>query len=250
MRGNLVADVLIALLAEIDAIHLVDDDRDLADAEQMQQIAVPAGLVAHAFGGVDDQHRGIGLRGAGDHVAQEFRVARRIDQHDLARIGAEADLRGVDGDALVALGLQRVEQERPFERHAAPRADRLQHLQLAVGQAAGLVQQPPDQRRFAVIDMADDDDAHLRPGRRRHRRRGAKIVDACGVGNLDIHQHELDLQIAGDAQALERILGFMIEGAAGAFRHLGVARARSGFRRSTTRRDATGKVMSASPSER
>ena len=82
----------------------------------------------------------------------------------VARSGAEADLRGVDGDALVALGLQRVQQERPFERHAAPRADGLQHFELAVGQAAGLVQQPADQRRLAVIDMADDDDADLRAG--------------------------------------------------------------------------------------
>ena len=56
------------------------------------------------------------------------------------------------------------EQERPFERHAAPRADRFQHLQLAFGQAAGLVQQASDQRGFAVIDMADDDDADLRVG--------------------------------------------------------------------------------------
>ena len=148
--------------AEIDAVHLVDDDRDLLDAEQMQQIAVPPGLVAHAFERVDDQHRAVGLRGAGDHVAQEFGVAGRVDQHDVARAGAEADLRGVDGDALVALGLQRVEQERPFERHAAPRADGLQHFELALGQAAGLVQQAADQRGLAVIDMADDDDADLR----------------------------------------------------------------------------------------
>ncbi len=49
MRGNLVADLLEAIGAEIDAVHLVDDDRDLPDAEQMQQIAVPPGLVAHAF---------------------------------------------------------------------------------------------------------------------------------------------------------------------------------------------------------
>ena len=165
MRGNLVADFLEALGAEIDAVHLVDDDRDLLDAEQMQQIAVTAGLVAHAFERVDDQHRAVGLRGAGDHVAQEFGVAGRVDQHDVARAGAEANLRGVDGDALVALGLQRIEQERPFERHAAPRADFLQHLQLALGQAAGLVQQASDEGGFAVIDMADDDDADLRSRR-------------------------------------------------------------------------------------
>ena len=89
-------------------------------------------------------------------------MARRVDQHDVARAGAETDLRGVDGDALVTLGLQRVEQERPFERHAAPRADGFQHFQLALGQAAGFVQQASDQGGFAVIDMADDDDANLR----------------------------------------------------------------------------------------
>jgi hypothetical protein len=33
----------------------------------------------------------------------------RVDQHYVARPGAEADLRGVDGDALVAFGLQRVQ---------------------------------------------------------------------------------------------------------------------------------------------
>ncbi len=121
-------------------------------------------LVAHAFQRVDDQDRTVGLRGAGDHVAEEFGVAGRIDQHHVARAGAEADLRGVDGDALVAFGLQRVEEKRPFERHAAPRADGFQHLQLALGQAAGFVQQAADEGGFAMIDMADDDDADLRAG--------------------------------------------------------------------------------------
>ena len=180
MRRNLVADFLESFGAEIDAVHLVDDDRDLPDAEQMQQIAVPPGLVAHAFQRVDDQHRAVGLRGAGDHVAQKFGVAGRVDQHDVARAGAETDLRGVDGDALVALGLQRVEQERPFKRHAAPRADRFQHFQLALGQAAGLVQQASDQRRLAVVDMTDDDDVDLRPRR---------AVGRCRQGGGDDHVH-------------------------------------------------------------
>ena len=163
--GDLGLDLVKPRRVEVDAVHLVDDDRDLTDAEEVQQIAVPARLVAHAFGRVDDQDRGVGLRRAGDHVAQELGVAGRIDQHDVARRGAEMDLAGVDGDALIALGLQRIEQERPFERHAAPRADRLQLFELAVRQAAGFVQQPADQRRLAVIDMADDDDADQRARR-------------------------------------------------------------------------------------
>ena len=174
MRGNLVADFVESRCAEIDPVHLVDNDGYLFDAKKMQQIAVAPRLVAHALQRIDDQHGAVRLRGAGDHVAQEFGVARRVDQHHVARAGTEANLRGIDGDALVALGLQRIEQERPFERHAAPRADSLEHFQLAFGQAAGLVQQAPDQGRFAVIDMADDDDADLRTrsavGRRRYRR--------------------------------------------------------------------------------
>ena len=124
MRGDLVADFLESRRAEIDPIHLVDDNGDLFDAKKMQKIAVAPGLVAHAFQRVDDQKRAVRLRSAGDHVAQEFGVAGCVDQHDVARPRAEPDLRGVDGDALVALGLQRVQQERPLERHAASRADR------------------------------------------------------------------------------------------------------------------------------
>ena len=163
MAGDLGLDVVEALLVEIDAIHLVDDDRDLMDAEQVQQVAVPARLVAHAFGGID--------RSAARHrpATAPVIMLRRNSAWPGASIstmsrdgGAEADLAGVERDALVALGLQRIEQERPFERHAAPLADRLELLELAVGQAAGLVQQPADQRRLAVIDMADDDDAHQR----------------------------------------------------------------------------------------
>ena len=182
MRRYLGADLLKSRRAEVDPVHLVDDDGDLLDAEQMQQIAVAPGLVAHAFQRVDDQQRGVRLRGAGDHVAQEFGVAGRIDQHHVAGAGAKADLRGVDGDALVALGLQRIEQERPFERHAAPGADRLEHFELALGQAAGLVQQAPDQRRLAVIDMADDDDANLRT-------RGAVRRRRYRCGNDHVHRN-------------------------------------------------------------
>ena len=105
MRGNLVLDFLKSRRAEIDPVHLVDDNSDLLDAKQVQQVAVAPGLVAHAFQRVDDQQRAVGLRGAGDHVAQEFGVARRVDQHHVAGSGAEANLRGVDGDALIALGL-------------------------------------------------------------------------------------------------------------------------------------------------
>ena len=160
MRADLGLDRMEAVLIEADPVHLVDHDRHLPHPEQVQEVAVPAGLVAHAFGRIDHQQRGVGLRRAGDHVAQKLGMARRIDQDDVARWGAQADLAGIDGDALITLGLQRVEQERPFERHAAARAHRLERVELAVGQAAGLMQQAADQGRLAVVDVADDDDPH------------------------------------------------------------------------------------------
>ena len=61
MRRNLVADLGKAGGAEIDPVHLVDDDGDLFDAQKMQQIAVTPGLVAHAFQRIDDQERAVGL---------------------------------------------------------------------------------------------------------------------------------------------------------------------------------------------
>ncbi len=144
---------------EIHHVHLGDGDGDLADAQQMQQIAVPPRLVGHALDRVDHHQRGGAVGRAGDHVAQEGAMARRVDQRIMALVGREPDMAHVDGDALVALGLEGVGDERPFERHAALAAGFLQRLDLALGQGVGLVQQPADQGRLAVVDMADDDDA-------------------------------------------------------------------------------------------
>ena len=112
-RADLGIDLAEPAVVIAHPVHLVDDDHDLTHAEQMQEIAVPPRLLAHALGRVDDQQRGIGLGRAGDHVAQELGMAGRVDQDEIARRRAEADLAGVDGDALVALGLQRIQQERP-----------------------------------------------------------------------------------------------------------------------------------------
>jgi hypothetical protein len=133
--------------------------RHLAHAHQVEQVAMPARLLAHPFDRIDHQQRRVGLGRARHHVLDEFPVARRVDDRVVARGRLEPDLAGVDGDALVALGLEGVHQERPFERHPAPVAHRLDGLELAVGQAAGLVEQAPHQRRLAMVDMADDDDA-------------------------------------------------------------------------------------------
>ena len=139
----------------------------------MQQITVPPRLLAHPFRGVDQQQRGIGLRRAGHHVAQKFLMPRRVDQHIVALIGLEPDVRGINGHALVALALQRIGQKRPLERHAAAGAHFLDRFQAAFRQASGIVEQASDQGGFAVVDMADDDDRQAFSILARHR--GAHI---------------------------------------------------------------------------
>ena len=72
----LLGDRAEAVGAVADEVHLVDQHRDLLDAQQMEQVAVAVGLLAHALLGVDQQQRGLAAGRAGDHVLEEFLVAR------------------------------------------------------------------------------------------------------------------------------------------------------------------------------
>ena len=86
------------------------------------EVAVPAGLGQHALAGIDQDHRQIGGRGAGDHVAGVLLVAGRVGDDELAPLGGEEAVGDVDGDALLALGGQAVDQQREVEL-VALRAD-------------------------------------------------------------------------------------------------------------------------------
>ena len=152
------------LLRVAHQVHLVDQHGDLADAQQVEQVAVAPRVLLHAFLGVDHQQRRLGLRGPGHHVLDELLVPRRVDDHVLPLLRMEPDLRGVDGDVLVALGLERVHQVRPLEGDAAALGDLLELLQLAFGQRARVVEQPAHQRGLAVVHVADDDDLELLGG--------------------------------------------------------------------------------------
>ena len=118
-------------------------------------------LFLHAFGRINDDERGVGARRAGHHVLDELLMAGCVDDHVFALLGAEPDLRRVDGDVLIALGLQAVHHVGPLERHPAPLRDRHELFVLALGQGSGVVEQAADKRRFAVIDVSDDDQLQL-----------------------------------------------------------------------------------------
>ena len=108
-----------AALGEIDQVHLVDRQHDIADAEQRDDRGMATGLLDQPVAGIDQQDGEIGVRRAGRHVARELLVARRVgDDEGAPRAGEEA-VGDVDGDALLALGLQPVEQQREVDSSPA-----------------------------------------------------------------------------------------------------------------------------------
>ena len=132
-------------LREIDHVHLGNGDDDLLEAEEVEQIAVASGLLADPFGRVDDEDARIAAGGSGDHVAQELTVPGRIDQEIAARGRAELDVAHVDGDALVAFGLERVGHEGPFEGQVAAAGEGAELVQPGLREGAGLMEHAADQ---------------------------------------------------------------------------------------------------------
>ena len=139
---------------EIDQVHLVHGQHDVANAHQRGDEAVAAGLRQQALGGIDQDDGEIGGGGAGGHVAGILFVAGRIGDNEAAARGGEEAPGDIDGDALLAFGLQPVEQQRIINLAAGgamlaavirQRAQRVVHDGLAV------VQQAADQRGLAVV---------------------------------------------------------------------------------------------------
>ncbi len=103
---------LVARLRVTDEVHLVDRDDDLRDAEQRGNEGMAARLREHAFGHVDEDHREVGGRRAGHHVARVLHVAGRVGDDEAAPRRREVPVRHVDGDLLLALGAQAVGHQR------------------------------------------------------------------------------------------------------------------------------------------
>ena len=132
------------------------------DAEQRDEQRVAAGLAGQPVAGVDQDHGDVGGRGAGGHVAGVLLVAGRVGDDEGAPVGGEEAVGDVDGDALLALGLEPVDQQREIDL-AALRAVlarvALKRRHLIVEDLLGVVQEPPDQGGLAVIDRAAGDEA-------------------------------------------------------------------------------------------
>jgi hypothetical protein len=75
-----------------------------------------------------------------------------VGNDELARLGGEVAVGHVDGDALLALGLQAVGEQRQVDRVAGRAA--LQHVELVGEDGLAVEQQAADQGGLAVVDRA------------------------------------------------------------------------------------------------
>ena len=164
-RGVIGDDLLEPGAVVADQIHLVHRQHDVADADQVGEIRMAPRLGQHALARVDQDHRQVGGRGAGHHVAGILFVPRRVGDDELALFGGEEAIGDVDRDALFAFGGEPVDQQGEIDLPALrshPPAVRLQRGELVVEDHLRIVQHPPDQRRLAVIDRSAGDEAQQR----------------------------------------------------------------------------------------
>ena len=151
-------------------VDLVDaDDRPQADLQRLADDEL--GLRHRPFGGVDQHDRAVDHRQDALDLAAEIGVAGRVDDVDAHVLPHHRGRLGEDGDAALALEVVGVHH---------PLGDAL-----VLAEGAGLLQQPIDQRRLAVVDVGDDGDVsqlHAGPGFRRganrkRRRQAALSLD-------------------------------------------------------------------------
>ena len=89
-------------------------------------------------------------------------MARRIDDGVTAARCSKGNLGRIDGDVLLLLLKQCIEQEREFKLHPFSRAGLLYLFDLAFGERAGVMQDAPNQRRLAMVNVTDENDTQLR----------------------------------------------------------------------------------------
>ena len=106
-----VPDFVEDILAEVHQVHLVDGKGDMFDAEQTDQESMAACLGDDASAGIDKDDSQVGRRAACNHIACILLVSRCVGDDELAQVCAEVAICHIDGDALLAFGLQTVQQQ-------------------------------------------------------------------------------------------------------------------------------------------
>ena len=106
-----------------------------------------------------EDHRDVGGRGAGDHVARVLDVPGRVGELEAAARRDERAVGDVDRDPLLALGPQAVGEQREVDVAVAAAERGLLDVRELVGEdLLRVVEQPADQGRLAVVDRARGDE--------------------------------------------------------------------------------------------
>src|SRR3954451_1746500 len=182
------ADVVEHFARIVDEVELVDRENDRPDAQQRDEVRVPACLIDQTLRRIDEDHGELCVRGTGDHVAGVLLVTGSIGDDELAAIGREVPVGDIDGDALFALGGQSIDEEREIELTAGstePLRIGLNRGQVVLEDEVRVVQQATDQRALGIVDASTGDEAQqarLLPSIE-------MLLDqrACGVMHVD-HQ--------------------------------------------------------------
>ena len=114
-------------------------------------------LGLHAVARVDQNNRQACGGGTGRHVTGVLLVPRGVGNDELALLRREETVGHIDGDALLALRLQAVYQQRKIHRipcGAAGFRGLGDRRQLIFKDHLGVVKHPPDQGGFTIVDAA------------------------------------------------------------------------------------------------
>jgi len=152
-------------LVVVQQVDLVHRDDHLRHPQQGCDGEVAAGLLEHALAYVHQQHQHVGGGRAGDGVAGVLHMAGAVREHEAAFRSGEVAVGDVDGDALLALGSQAVGEQGEIDiGQATVLADSFHGGQLVGQDRLGVVQQPPDQGRLAIVHTSGGGHSQQRAG--------------------------------------------------------------------------------------
>ncbi|OIQ75502.1 hypothetical protein GALL_428320 [mine drainage metagenome] len=156
-------DLVKDFLRVVHQVHLVDGHHDVRDAKQARNVGVAAGLRQHALARIDQDDGQVRGRGSRHHIAGVLLVPRRVGNDEFSPGGGEVAVGHVDGDALFALGLQAVGEQRQVRALGALFVFHVEGgVELILEHPLGVDQKASDQGGFAVIHAASGGEAQQR----------------------------------------------------------------------------------------
>ena len=104
-------DVVEALFAVVHEVHFVDAHHDMPKSQKGGDEAVAVGLFEKSMARIDQDDGKVCRGGTCHHVAGVLDVSRRVRDDEFALGRGEVAVGHIDGDALLALGLESVREE-------------------------------------------------------------------------------------------------------------------------------------------